>query len=202
MTDAAPHSQLIERLRTAAISDVALEAAMAHDSHAVRCAAAERAARTFTPARLLHLLLQHESHAARESAALALIGRGSAAVRLLAPIARGDDAHAAMLCVQVLSRIEEGAVLPLLRELAGHDDPLRSQAALEGLARRRDRASLPRFLDALTKDSWRAFTALEGMRAVADASVLGVLRSMRANSEVAEPLGELIQELEATRGDA
>ena len=174
-------------------------ATLEDEAPTVREQAIRYAARYLEPARLVHLVANHERALLRNSAIAALERQGPYAVAPLVDVLTGSaDAELAMFTLQVLTRIGDpssaGAVLPFVR----HEDLNVAQAAIEALGAFRAADAVPHLLALMAGNLWLQLAAVNALGEIGDARATGPLLALVPDSLVAIPAIQALARLPAS----
>ncbi len=173
-------------------------ATLEDEAPTVREQAIRYAARYLEPARLVHLVANHERALLRNSAIAALERQGPYAVPPLVDVLGGTaDAELAMFTLQVLTRIGDpsssAAVLPFVR----HEDQNVAQAAIEALGAFRAAEAVPDLLAMMAGNLWLQLAAVNALGEIGDARAAGPLLALVPDSLLAIPAIQALGKLPA-----
>ena len=173
-------------------------ATLEDEAPTVREQAIRYAARYLEPARLVHLVANHERALLRNSAIAALERQGPYAVPPLVDVLGGTaDAELAMFTLQVLTRIGDpssgAAVLPFVR----HENQNVAQAAIEALGAFRAAEAVPDLLALMAGNLWLQLAAVNALGEIGDARAAGPLLALVPDSLLAIPAIQALGKLPA-----
>jgi HEAT repeat protein len=201
--------QALERALAGAEPHRTIEEAMASPSTLVRGKAAEVAAQRLAPARLIELVSQSSSYSRRASAMDALCRLGRAALAPVIAGATSPDHSTSLFCIQVLGGMDFDEARDVLAELAGHEDLLLSQAAIEALGDQRDPTAVPLLVsllsadrESLEADPWRAISAIIALGKIGSPSGLDCLLRLRVSETLRDTANEAITAIRRRGGEA